>query len=239
MASSRFFAFLLLISSQMFVGFSQDLSEFLKGTESILDGKLPPCMRQMLTCQPYIKSPENPPPACCTPLKELLDSDLPCLCSFFNNEKMLKTLNVSQSRALELPKNCGAELDISGCSDGELPFLPWFNSLNPISISLKFTPNFQPSRQPAQRKDLLHQLLLLLRRPTLPVWMVNFCWISFSLLKLLVNLDCFLLIKMFVNSIQFNSDSSTGGATRNNPTYGFGHGVAAASSVVALLLSAF
>ncbi|XP_023520350.1 protein YLS3-like [Cucurbita pepo subsp. pepo] len=179
MASSRFFAFLLLISSQMFVGFSQDLSEFLKGTESILDGKLPPCMRQMLTCQPYIKSPENPPPACCTPLKELLDSDLPCLCSFFNNEKMLKTLNVSQSRALELPKNCGAELDISGCSDAESPT---GSTEGPSSSTTPLTPT--------------------------------------------------------ANTSGLN-DSSTGGATRNNPTYGFGHGVAAASSVVALLLSAF
>ncbi|XP_038895529.1 non-specific lipid transfer protein GPI-anchored 8-like [Benincasa hispida] len=175
MASRRFFAFLLLISSRIFFGFSQHLGNFFKGMDSDL---IPPCMQKILPCQPFIKLPENPLPVCCLPLKEMLAGDLPCLCSFFNNAEMLKSLNVTQSQALKLPKACGAaDVDISACN----------HHAGPPSTGSTDAPPSPPAPKTSDGSS-----------PSKP-------------------------------------DSSS---RSNNPTYGIDYGFAAASSFVALLLSA-
>ncbi|XP_010537503.1 PREDICTED: protein YLS3 [Tarenaya hassleriana] len=76
-----------------------------------------PCIQRLMPCQPYIHSQNPPPPTCCVPLKEILDNDVTCLCSVFNNPDMLRSLNLTKSNALDLPKACGADADVSRCKN--------------------------------------------------------------------------------------------------------------------------
>lgn len=81
-----------------------------------------PCIQKLMPCQPYLHSATPPPPAsCCMPLKEIVETDVNCLCSVFNNVDMLKSLNLTKENALVLPKACGANADVSQCkaSTGE------------------------------------------------------------------------------------------------------------------------
>ncbi|XP_009110357.1 non-specific lipid-transfer protein-like protein At2g13820 [Brassica rapa] len=75
-----------------------------------------PCIQKLMPCQPYLRSVTPPPPAsCCMPLKEIVETDVNCLCSVFNNVDMLKSLNLTKENALVLPKACGANADVSQC----------------------------------------------------------------------------------------------------------------------------
>ncbi|KAF8398964.1 hypothetical protein HHK36_014829 [Tetracentron sinense] len=111
MESKLFMISLILLSSWVFLGFSQ-------GLEGVSSDSMP-CMQKLLPCQPYLHPSSSPPPAsCCVPLKEMIKDDSKCLCEIFNNPEILKSLNVSQAEALKLPKACGANADISACKKG-------------------------------------------------------------------------------------------------------------------------
>lgn len=62
-------------------------------------------------------------PSCCGPMKEIVVKDAPCLCAVFNDPAILKTLNLTKENALDLPKACGANPDISLCSKTACKFL--------------------------------------------------------------------------------------------------------------------
>ncbi|KAJ4866459.1 Bifunctional inhibitor/lipid-transfer protein/seed storage 2S albumin superfamily protein [Raphanus sativus] len=75
-----------------------------------------PCIQKLMPCQPYLHSSAPLPPAsCCMPLKEIVETDVTCLCSVFNNVDMLRSLNLTKENALVLPKACGANADVSQC----------------------------------------------------------------------------------------------------------------------------
>lgn len=86
-----------------------------------------PCIQKLMPCQAYLKRTASPSPspaaACCMPLKEMAASDAHCLCAVFNDQVILKNLNVTQDDALNLAKTCGANADISICSKGFLIFI--------------------------------------------------------------------------------------------------------------------
>ncbi|XP_010540032.1 PREDICTED: protein YLS3-like [Tarenaya hassleriana] len=79
------------------------------------------CIKRLIPCQPYIHAPVNPPATCCVPLKEIIDNDVTCLCSVFNNPAMLRSQNLTKSNALDLPKACGANADVSRCNSSATP----------------------------------------------------------------------------------------------------------------------
>ncbi|KAL1214323.1 Non-specific lipid transfer protein GPI-anchored 3 [Cardamine amara subsp. amara] len=75
-----------------------------------------PCIQKLMPCQPYLHTvTPPPPPSCCLPLREIVTSDVTCLCSVFNNVDMLKSLNLTKENALVLPNACGAKADVSQC----------------------------------------------------------------------------------------------------------------------------
>ncbi|CAN6980089.1 unnamed protein product [Brassica rapa subsp. trilocularis] len=80
------------------------------------DARALPCIQKLKSCQPYLHSVIPPLPAsCCLSMKEMVANDAPCLCSVFNNVDMLKSLNLTRDNALDIPKACDAEPDISLC----------------------------------------------------------------------------------------------------------------------------
>lgn len=110
--SKSLFLILLVISSLAAVGNSQ----------AIGGGGSLPCIQKLMPCQPYLKGSPPPPPPCCVPLKQMVAGDTKCLCAVFKNEAILKGLNVTQKEALHLVKTCGANDDISVCSQGYFTF---------------------------------------------------------------------------------------------------------------------
>ncbi|KAF8114307.1 hypothetical protein N665_0039s0071 [Sinapis alba] len=80
------------------------------------DAQAMPCIQKLMPCQPFLHSViPPPPPSCCLPMKEIVANDATCLCSVFNNVDMLKSLNLTKDNALDLPKACGANPDVSQC----------------------------------------------------------------------------------------------------------------------------
>ncbi|KAJ0237580.1 Non-specific lipid transfer protein GPI-anchored 3 [Hirschfeldia incana] len=80
------------------------------------DAQAMPCIQKLMPCQPFLHSViPPPPPSCCLPMKQIVANDATCLCSVFNNMDMLKSLNLTKDNALDLPKACGANPDISLC----------------------------------------------------------------------------------------------------------------------------
>ncbi|EOA36729.1 hypothetical protein CARUB_v10012497mg [Capsella rubella] len=80
------------------------------------DAHAMPCIQKLMPCQPYLHSASPPPPpTCCMPLREIVEKDVTCLCSVFNNVDMLKSLNLTKENALVLPTACGAKADVSQC----------------------------------------------------------------------------------------------------------------------------
>ncbi|KAF7813511.1 lipid transfer-like protein VAS [Senna tora] len=80
------------------------------------------CIQKLLPCQPYLKPllSGTPPATCCQPLMDMIAKDADCLCNVFNNPQMLQSMNVTKDEALELPKACGADVDVSKCNKGYL-----------------------------------------------------------------------------------------------------------------------
>ncbi|KAK6921234.1 Bifunctional inhibitor/plant lipid transfer protein/seed storage helical domain [Dillenia turbinata] len=103
---------IVLFSSSAFVGFAQ-LDLLFSGSGDTL-----PCVQKLAPCRPYLKSSSMPPATCCAPLKEMVSDDRACLCSIFNDPEILKSLNITQDQALQLPRSCGANPDISKCNNG-------------------------------------------------------------------------------------------------------------------------
>lgn len=94
-----------IFSSWIFVVYSQG------------DGPPPsyPCIQDLLPCQPYISGATPPLPSCCVPLKGVVKDQKDCLCALFNNQGFLQTMNITQEKALTLPKACGIKVDTNIC----------------------------------------------------------------------------------------------------------------------------
>lgn len=104
----------IFFASWFYVGFSQQ--EVQAEAELELN-----CMETLIPCQSALQASSSPPPStCCTPLKKMVEtSDKKCVCGIFGNVPFLKTINVTQEEALKVPKNCGAEVDLSACKSLE------------------------------------------------------------------------------------------------------------------------
>ncbi|KAK4280678.1 hypothetical protein QN277_012269 [Acacia crassicarpa] len=76
------------------------------------------CMQKLIPCKSFfnISVTEQPPESCCSPLKEMVSDDFECLCRFYKDPQILKSLNVSRHDALHLPKACHIRLRLSKCS---------------------------------------------------------------------------------------------------------------------------
>ncbi|PKA54184.1 Lipid transfer-like protein VAS [Apostasia shenzhenica] len=77
------------------------------------------CVSKLIPCRDYLTSP-NPPETCCSPLKDAVANDLPCLCAIFKSPQILKAFNVDLNQALKLPANCGIKSSTGLCNSTAL-----------------------------------------------------------------------------------------------------------------------
>ncbi|XP_072986071.1 non-specific lipid transfer protein GPI-anchored 7-like [Typha latifolia] len=80
----------------------------------------PSCGSKLVPCGNYINS-TNPPDSCCTPLKEAVKDDLPCLCAIFNSPEILKAFNIDREKGLQLAANCGVNSTNNLCGSAGAP----------------------------------------------------------------------------------------------------------------------
>ncbi|CAA2980357.1 lipid transfer vas [Olea europaea subsp. europaea] len=70
------------------------------------------CAANLIPCAEYLNS-TNPAPACCNAIREVVSTQLRCLCNLYNNPNLVPGINMTQ--ALELPKHCNLSADTSRC----------------------------------------------------------------------------------------------------------------------------
>lgn len=80
------------------------------------------CVAKLLPCQPYIHSVIPPPPWCCSPMKQIAEKDVTCLCAVFNHPDMLRFISLTKENALNLLRSCGANHDLSICTKTSCEF---------------------------------------------------------------------------------------------------------------------
>ncbi|XP_031125751.1 lipid transfer-like protein VAS [Ipomoea triloba] len=78
------------------------------------------CVNNLIPCAAFLNS-TKPPASCCDPLKETVTKELSCLCNLYKNPKVLNSLGVNITQALELPKHCGISNDVSACNKASSP----------------------------------------------------------------------------------------------------------------------
>ncbi|XP_039126358.1 non-specific lipid transfer protein GPI-anchored 8-like [Dioscorea cayenensis subsp. rotundata] len=87
-------------------------------------GDIQQCLQKLMPCEPYLKSTSPPPATCCVPLKDMVAHQPACLCTLYNDDALLKSLNVTKQDTLNMVGNCGAKADTSLCNNGSTPVPP-------------------------------------------------------------------------------------------------------------------
>ncbi|MQM17500.1 hypothetical protein Taro_050472 [Colocasia esculenta] len=77
---------------------------------------LPPCLQKLLTCSNFISLTTPPSEACCNPLREAVQNDLPCLCDLLNRKDLIEQFKINYTRAVDLPRRCGIGSNTSICN---------------------------------------------------------------------------------------------------------------------------
>ncbi|KAJ6705723.1 BIFUNCTIONAL INHIBITOR/LIPID-TRANSFER PROTEIN/SEED STORAGE 2S ALBUMIN SUPERFAMILY PROTEIN-RELATED [Salix purpurea] len=74
------------------------------------------CATKLISCSPYLATTTTPPDSCCNPIKEAVKNELPCLCTIYNDPKLLPSFGVNVSQAVLLSKRCGVPSDLTSCN---------------------------------------------------------------------------------------------------------------------------
>ncbi|KAF8111333.1 hypothetical protein N665_0076s0309 [Sinapis alba] len=74
------------------------------------------CVAKLMPCRPYVNSGAPPPPWCCSPMKDIVDNHVRCLCEAFKHPDMFALIDLDQEGALNLISSCGASYDASRCN---------------------------------------------------------------------------------------------------------------------------
>ncbi|KAI3453605.1 hypothetical protein Pfo_010268 [Paulownia fortunei] len=79
------------------------------------------CAAKLVPCAAYLNS-TNPSAECCSAIREVVSTQLDCLCRLYETPGALGGINITQ--ALLLPKYCNIPNDISACNAPRSSALP-------------------------------------------------------------------------------------------------------------------
>ncbi|GER34565.1 lipid-transfer protein [Striga asiatica] len=74
------------------------------------------CAAQLMPCVPYLNS-TRPSADCCNAIRQVVSTQLHCLCGLYKNPAALPGINITQ--ALMVPTHCNIPTDVSACSGNE------------------------------------------------------------------------------------------------------------------------
>ncbi|XP_058106303.1 non-specific lipid transfer protein GPI-anchored 7-like [Magnolia sinica] len=75
----------------------------------------PACAAKLVPCSTYLNV-SKPPESCCSPLREAVQNELPCLCNLYSSPDLFKSFGINLTQALELPEHCGINSTIDRCN---------------------------------------------------------------------------------------------------------------------------
>ncbi|KAK4260452.1 hypothetical protein QN277_003562 [Acacia crassicarpa] len=76
---------------------------------------VPSCAQQLIPCVNYINSTTTPPTSCCDPIKQTVQTQLPCLCNLYTTPGLLESFGINVTQAVDLSRRCGVHTDLSQC----------------------------------------------------------------------------------------------------------------------------
>ncbi|KAK6118986.1 hypothetical protein DH2020_047272 [Rehmannia glutinosa] len=72
------------------------------------------CAANLVPCAAYLNS-TDPSDECCTAIRQVVTTQLDCICRLYQTPGALPGINITQ--ALLLPKHCNISNDVSACND--------------------------------------------------------------------------------------------------------------------------
>lgn len=77
------------------------------------------CASDLVPCRQYLNlTTGTPPDSCCTPLRNAVRNQLPCLCAILNDRSVSSAFNLTFERANQIARACGVT-NINGCTSGQ------------------------------------------------------------------------------------------------------------------------
>ncbi|KMT12575.1 hypothetical protein BVRB_5g098190 [Beta vulgaris subsp. vulgaris] len=99
---------------------------------------IPNCATKLAPCFSYLNGTIKPSIDCCNPLKEVVKTERPCLCSIYNNPALIQTFHINVTQALNLITLC----HVDGIKD---PNICKATALSPSSSSASTGSTSAPS----------------------------------------------------------------------------------------------
>ncbi|XP_010934068.1 non-specific lipid transfer protein GPI-anchored 7 [Elaeis guineensis] len=89
---------------------------------AVATGQQPPsCAANLSQCAQYINNSTKPSESCCEPLRDAVKNQLACLCALYKDSNILKFLNITVDKALQLSSRCGVNSTLSACTEALAP----------------------------------------------------------------------------------------------------------------------
>ncbi|KAL3820193.1 hypothetical protein ACJIZ3_006098 [Penstemon smallii] len=73
------------------------------------------CASRLIPCADYLNS-TNPSAMCCNALREVVRTQLPCLCNLYRTPGLFSGMGINDTQALLLPRNCNLPSDTTACN---------------------------------------------------------------------------------------------------------------------------
>lgn len=74
------------------------------------------CINSLLACEGVLNTTGTPPSSCCSPLKNVINTEKECLCNLLNDTSLIQPFLINITQVEQLPLRCGLNATASSCS---------------------------------------------------------------------------------------------------------------------------
>jgi len=73
------------------------------------------CISGIILCGNYLATTGTPPTSCCDPLKNVINTEMDCLCNLLNDTTLLHQFQINITQVEQLPLRCGLNATATSC----------------------------------------------------------------------------------------------------------------------------
>lgn len=73
------------------------------------------CISGIIQCANYLATTGTPPTSCCNPLKNVINTEMECLCNLLNDTTLLRQFQINITQVEQLPLRCGLNATATSC----------------------------------------------------------------------------------------------------------------------------
>jgi len=73
------------------------------------------CINSLIQCGNYLATTGTPPSSCCNPLKNVINTEMECLCNLLNDTTLLHQFQINITQVEQLPLRCGLNATATSC----------------------------------------------------------------------------------------------------------------------------